>query len=401
MRVRAATSLVWSLCFVTVATAIAGLALASVNHPSGINKFSVTGALLGATFPLVGALISTRHPSNPIGWIFCAIGLSQGLDTFDTAYASHALVSDPGSLPGGEVMAWLSNWTFAPGFGLLLTFSVLLFPDGHLPSARWRPVAWLSGFAIALVTLPVAIVSWPFRGPVLLGRAQRLGEQALSLAFSLQSVGVYLILGLGLAAALSVIIRFRTSSGSQRQQLKWFTYAAVVGVLTFVVTFPLPVRSVAGVMVAIVISPLIPVATGIAILRYRLYDIDSIVNRTLVYGSLTTILGAIYVLIVTLAGTVLHGSDTVTAVATLTIAALFSPLRRRLQGLIDKRFYRRKYDAARTVDAFSARLLVEVGLDAIVTELLAVVHETMQPVHASLWLRTGGATDEVDMTSLG
>jgi hypothetical protein len=391
MRVRAAKSLVWLLCFVTVVTAIAGLALAAMNHPSGINKFSVTGALLGAMFPLVGALIATRHPSNPIGWIFCAIGLSQGLDTLATAYAYHALVDAPGSLPGADVMAWLSNWAFAPGFGLLLTFSVLLFPDGHLPSARWRPVAWLSGVAIPLLTLPVPIASWPFRGPMLVGGVQRVDEQALSWAFSLQSVGVYLILGLGLASALSVILRFRTSSGSQRQQLKWFTYAAVVGVLTFVVTFPLPVRSVAGVIVAIVISPLIPVATGIAILRYRLYDIDLIVNRTLVYGSLTSILGAIYLLIVTLAGTLLHGSDTVTVVATLTVAALFAPMRNRLQGLIDKRFYRQKYDAARTVDAFSARLLDQVGLDAIVTELLAVVHETVQPAHASLWLRSGGA----------
>jgi hypothetical protein len=393
MRRRIVSRLAWALCLVTVPLALAGLTLAAFNDPSGINKFSVTGAVLGATFPLVGALVASRHPQNPIGWIFCAIGVSQGLDTFDTAYASYALLTHPGSLPAGDVMAWLSNWTFAPGFGLLLTFSMLLFPDGHTHSAAWRPVAWLSAVAIALATLPVALATWRFRGPDLVFGVQSRAGGSLSLAVTLQAIGIVLILVLGLAAAVSVVLRFRTARGMQRQQLKWFTYAAVVGVSLFVAAFPLPVNSFAGIVVAIVVSPLIPIATGVAILRYRLYDIDVIINRTLVYVVLTALLALVYVGgVVGVGGLVREASgersnDLVIAASTLAVATLFRPVRSRVQSFIDRRFYRRKYDAARTMEAFAALIRDQVSLEAVTTELQSVVRTTMQPSHVSVWLK--------------
>jgi hypothetical protein len=386
----------WSLAGVAAVLAASGLVLSISNDPHGASKFAIVGAVLGVSFPLVGAVIAARQPHNPIGWIFCAIGLSQGLDTFDTAYSTYVFVAKAGPLPGADVMAWLSTWTYAPGFALLMTFSLLLFPDGHLPSARWRPVAWLSVVALVLDTVPVAVVGWHLRGPRLLPGPTAPRDPALALALGIQMFGVIFTLTLGLAAALSVFLRFRRARGVQRQQLKWFAYAAVVGVVLFAASLPLPPYSLAGVLLGIVVSPIVPLAAGIAILRYRLYDIDHIINRTLVYGAVTAALAITYIAGVVAFGSVVRqlggqeSSSLAVAASTLMVAALFEPLRKRVQFVIDRHFYRRRYDAVRTIESFSARLRDEVDLQTLSAQLVAVVGEVMQPTGVSLWLRETG-----------
>jgi hypothetical protein len=351
------------------------------------------GVLLAVTFPLVGVLVASRRPGNPLGWIFCCIGLFEGLVTASWEYGTFALRTRPGSVPGGLLASWFGVWAWAAGLGLLVTFAPLLFPDGRPPSPGWRPLAWLSAVPIAIFCGPVAVAAWPLRGPALLDPA---GE-GLSLppaVEALAAVGFPLMLACGIACMLSLVVRFRRSRGVERQQLKWFVYAAAVtfaGVLVTEVA-PIPEGSALDglvVVASLALIPTVPAAAGVAILRYRLYEIDRIVNRTLVYGALTVLLAGVYA-----AGALglprllgLGDSQLLVAAATLAVAALFGPARRRVQGLVDRRFNRSRYDATRTIEAFSTRLRDQVDLDTLSAELLAVVDHTVQPTHTSLWLR--------------
>jgi hypothetical protein len=356
-------------------------------------------------------VIASRRPENPIGWIFLLGGFFHSLNAFSSEYSTYALLTNPGSWPGGAVFSWLFAWVFAPGFATF-PLTLLLFPTGRPPSPRWRLVLGLIAVGLALIVVPMAVAAWPLRGPVLIGGPSRLesfGGPALALAY----VGSYIIGLCILASVVSLALRFRRAAHTERQQVKWLMYA---GAITFIMTatvspaapFDLSSSDLPGV-VSVLLSIIaylavisIPVAVGIAILRYRLYDIDLVINRTLVYGSLTILLAVAYAGGVVLLQYVLRaltGQESQLAVvaSTLAIAALFNPLRRRIQTFIDRLFYRRRYDAAKTLAAFNARLRDETDLSSFSDDLVGVVRETMQPAHVSLWLRTDTASkkDEV------
>ena len=350
---------------------------------------------LTIAFASVGVLVATRRPEHPLGWLLCVVGVCQGLVTFTNEYAVYALWTAPGSVPGGAFMAWLTTWVWAGGFPVLLTYLPLLFPDGRLPSARWRPVAWLSAVPSLLLCGPIAILYWPLRGPDLVRPGDWTQPTPGALAVLTSMVGS-LMLVCGFACALSLVVRFRRARGVERQQLKWFMFAAAA---TFIVWFGLDQLGAAGdqlglvgALLLVLISTVIPAAAGIAIVRYRLYDIDRVINRTLVYAILTALLGGVYAGAVLGLGQLFGGlGDTspswVIAGATLAVAALFQPARRRIQQAVDRRFNRRHHDAAKTVEAFSARLRDQIDLDTLSAELVAVADQTMEPTAVSLWLR--------------
>ena len=304
----------------------------------------------------------------------------------------YALVTAPGALPAGVMMAWFGGWARGMGWFLIVAFLPLLFPTGRLPSSRWRPVLWGTVGFIAFFTL----VTW--LSPASLDLRLPFVRNPLGLELELMNLlggVVYLTFPLlVVASGMAVIVRFRRSRGDERQQLKWFAYAVAVMIVVFVVWFSFALAGlvVPGALVFTVPLVGLPIAAGIAILKYRLYDIDIIVNRTLVYGTLTAALAVTYFGgVVSLQGTfrVLTGQESQLAVvaSTLAIAALFGPLRRRIQAFIDRRFYRRKYDAAKTLTDFSVRLRDEVDLDQLTHDLVAVVRNTLQPEHVSLWMR--------------
>jgi hypothetical protein len=344
-------------------------------------------------------LIASHRPENPIGWLFLAAALFYGIQIAGEEYAVYALLTNPGSLPLGAELAWLTEWIWAPGFGIILVFLPLLFPDGHPPSRRWRGVGWLGGLSIGLICVLTSIVLWPERGPALLQLGGYAGDveawRSAVLDWVLRLGGPMLLLA-GLGAVISLVVRFRRARGDVRQQIKWFASAAALTVVWLFV-FQQSTRGLPEAIVALsglLVIASIPVATGIAILRYRLYDIDLIINRTLVYGSLTLMLALIYFGGVATTQAIFGAltgqeeqSQLAVVVSTLVIAALFMPLRRRIQSFIDRRFYRRKYDARKTLEAFSTKLRDETDLEALSDDLVGVVRETMQPAHVSLWLR--------------
>jgi hypothetical protein len=396
MSSRATTGIAWLLCGASLTLGVLGLVLESLNGHPITDSMLVAIALLAITFPLVGAVVAARRPRNPLGWIFCVIGLSYGLTVTGEAYAVYALLTAPGALPGGGLMSWLGNWTWALGLGLLMTFALLLFPDGRLPSRTWRPVAWLSAVSIVLSGGLGAAWTWPQRSLALLESEVEGLEHAPRLVHVLVQAGVPLMLGCGLASVAALVVRFRRSRGVERQQLKWFTFAGAVTVSGIVLLLvPSEYGWAAPVSLPLVTVPILmamPVAAGVAILRYRLYDIDRLISRTLVYGLLTALLGGVYASTVLILGRLSGGIGGETpswavAGATLAVAALFQPARRRIQQVVDRRFNRRKYNAASTIGAFSTRLREQIDLDTLSAELLAVVDQTIQPTRASLWLR--------------
>ena len=390
--------LAWSLCLSCVGLALCAPLLSLLNGRTMIGFLREgDGAIvvLVISFSVVGALIVSHRPENTIGWIFCAAALFQALSEVGLEYATYTLVTRPGLLPFGAGMSWMAEWIWAPGLGLILVFLPLLFPDGRPPSRRWRPVAWLGGLSIALICFPVSILIWSDRGKALL-RGGGNGEE-MGWLFALAEIGFPLMLLAGLLAVISLFVRFRRARGDERQQIKWFAFAAAV-TFTWIFVFEQLVRAEGGALEAVaavsslVLVPSIPVATGIAIFRYRLFDIDRIVNRALVYGALTASLVLVFlggVVSLQYAFRALTGGESQLAVvvSTLAIAALFNPLRRRFQAFIDMRFYRRKYDAKRVLDEFAARLRDETDLEVLGDDIIAVSRETMQPAHVSLWLR--------------
>ncbi len=393
---RTAAWIAWSVCALCAALAVASLILALLNGRTlGEIFISETGivtfAIWTVSFSVVGALIASHRPENPIGWIFLADGFFYGLLSAGDEYAIFALLTNPGALPLGAEASWLGQWIWAPGLVLILVFLPLLFPDGHPPSHRWRPVAWLGGLSIGLAVVSSAILLWPERGPALVT-----GDENPSHVVQVLVVFVALPLMLlaGVGAVISVFVRFHRARGDERQQIKWFASAATLTLVWILVFGQSTLRGLPGVIVdlsALVVIPSIPIATGIAILRYRLYDIDLLINRTLVYGSLTATLVALYfggIVVLQRVFVLLTGQQSTLAVvaSTLAIAAFFVPLRRRVQGFVDRRFYRRKYDARKTLETFSLKLRNETDLEALNNDLVGVVRETMQPAHVSLWL---------------
>ncbi|HZY65547.1 MAG TPA: hypothetical protein VFE21_06685 [Rubrobacteraceae bacterium] len=393
MSFRTAGWLARGMWVLTVPATALTLFLVSLNEPSSSFWDMALTSLLILAFSTVGTLVVTRRPGNSIGWLFCSGAFIWILGELALEYGVYTLITSPGALPAAEWMVWFGGWARGMGWFLIVVFLLLLFPTGRLPSPRWRPVLWGAVGFVALFTL----VSW--LSPV--SDDFRLAFVRNPLGLELETVELlgevlYLVLPLVLVASgAAVIVRFRRSSGQERQQIKWFAYAVAVMIVLFVIWFSLILAgfTLPGALVFVVPLLGLPVAVGIAILKYRLYDIDVLINRTLVYGLLTAALALIYfggVVLLQYALRALTGQESQLAIvaSTLLIAALFNPLRKHIQAFIDRRFYRKKYDAAKTLEAFSARLRKETDLNHLTNELVGVVRETMQPAHVSLWLRT-------------
>jgi hypothetical protein len=391
MTQQTAARLAWSVWAATVALLAGALVLAAANQGTRPRLGDDLGlAFAFLCFATVGAFIASRRHTNAVGWICCAIGLTISLAVAPIEYGHYAL-AQPGSLPAAATVGWPAMWAYYPALGLMATFLLLLFPTGQLPSRRWRPVAWAAGATITGMTLMAAVAPVPPDDGL---PTNPLGIQQVARAWELTlSIGALLLGALAVASAASLIVRFRHARGEERQQLKWFTYAASGLVVLVAVPAVAPTLGnwVPNLVVAVALGA-IPLAIGIAILRYRLYDIDRIINRTLVYGLLTAILGGGYAGAVLVFGQLFGGvtgdpPSWVVAGATLAVAALFQPARRRIQQVVDRRFNRRKYNTAKTIEAYSVRLREQVDLDTLSAELLAVVDQTMEPTRVSLWLR--------------
>jgi len=389
MSPRTTARLAWSLWAVMIALVAGWLVLGVASRPeTPLYGYWVEDSLIAPTFATLGALIVSRRPGNVIGWIFLVTGAGASVQLLSGQYATVALRSQ--TWPGGATAAWIS--TLAQSSIVFSTlFLIFLFPTGRLPSSRWRPVAWIAGMVIAVsvavtALTPGMIEDFPsVRNPFSV-------ESAAAVLGILDAVGGWMGLACFVAAILSLILRFYRSRGDERLQLKWFAYAATLGFLA--ILFGGEAR-VSGTLVWTVAPLSLPICAGIAILRYRLYEIDLLINRTLVYGSLTAALALVYVggvVSLQYAFRALTGSESQIAIvaSTLTIAVLFVPLRRRVQGFVDRLFYRCKYDAAKTLETFTSKLRNETDLDSLGDDLAGVVRETVQPTHVSLWMREPG-----------
>jgi hypothetical protein len=376
--------LAWVLAVVAVVLMLSSIVL------SAAAAGSVFIWAIALVFSCVGLLIASRQPGNAIGWIFLAAGVSAGFGSLSHSIAQYWV--DGHDVPDalGKACALYGELSWMPFILMPITFLLLLFPDGHLLSHRWRRVAWcaalgMAGTFVADALKPGEIPDFPqIMNP--LGVSHPLRDLLEGLSALAVLIGI-----VGSAAAL--IVRFRRSRGEQRQQMKWLALAGAVAAVTFIVALLLyDVIGEDAANAAIMLSVLgLPAATGVAILRYRLYDIDVVINRTLVYGALTALLAGIYVGCVLLFQLVLSGltkdSGLAVAASTLAVAALFRPARSRIQEAVNRRFYRRRYDAARTLERFSTRLRDQVDLAALTNDLSGVVRETLQPAHVTLWLR--------------
>jgi MFS family permease len=407
MKPRWLIRLAWALWGFVVATLAADTLVAVVDWAGTVAQggvfIFVAFVAFVLTFSTVGVLIAVRQPGNPIGWLLLACAVGYAVAGLSEAYSSYGQLTRPSVLPGVTLAAWASSWMFLTGAGPAATFLLLLFPTGRVPSRRWRAVGWLAAAGLALTVVATALAPGPIGGgrqapanPVGLPG----GERILSVAEMIGGVALFVAI---FGSVVSLVVRFRRARRVERQQLKWLSYAAVlVGVAVLVgqlvvsvwgstaLTTNLVNAAVNGALVCV------PVAVGIAILRYRLYDIDRLISRTLVYLLLTVVLGLGYAGVVLGLGQLFGGvtgnpPSWAIAGATLGVAALFQPARRRIQQAVDRRFNRRKYNAAKTIEAFSNRLREEVDLDTLSGELLTVVDQTMQPTAASLWLRPSGS----------
>jgi hypothetical protein len=384
----------WALC-VTLATLCGLLGFLSTparNLPdSGVE---ILFAVLLLTYPTVGAVVASRLPENPIGWILCAGGLALGISYSAGSYADYALFASSRPLPGVEYAAWVSNWTGITALLLTAAFLFLLFPDGRLPSRLWRPVAWAVVIGSVISTLGSAFASGTLETHSSIVNPVGIGGAFGNFLGMLDGYGTIILILSCFASVLSPVQRLRRARGQERQQIKWLVFAAGLMVAGFVLSYLWQrgaANSVAWFAFILGIM-LLPLAIGVAILRYRLYAIDFIINRTLVYGSLTVLLVLVYVggvVGLQTAFRALTGQESTLAVvaSTLAIAALFGPLRTRVQAFVDRRFYRRKYDAAKTLAAFNARLREETDLDTLRADVVGVANATVQPEHTSLWLR--------------
>jgi hypothetical protein len=372
---------------VSVALTIAGLVLGYVDRQlvpasqTGWTFSNVSSQLVNIAVPVAGFVIASRRPDNRIGWLFLVAGMALGLGGFSNQYALHALIAAPGSLPAGRLFAWLGVWLWTIAT-TMLAFLFLLFPTGRLRSRRWRPVAWLVGGASAVTvaaTLVIATMFWsdPFT-------SSSPGSSA-GLVTALYIMSAVLVSAALLVSVVAIVVRFATSSGEERLQLKWCAWAALLLAIMFVLS--IWVNSALANILQSVAFLCLWTAIALAVLKYRLYDIDRIISRTLAYAIVTGLLVGVYAGLVLLATRVLPISSPVAvAGATLAAAALFNPLRRRVQRVVDRRFNRARYDADQTILAFAIRLNDAVDLDTIRSDLVAVARRALEPAHASVWI---------------
>jgi len=388
------TRLLALMAWATTVLLLAGALVLGLANRQGAPLYDLQSAIIAPTFATLGALIVVRRPGNVIGWIFLASGVLDGVTMFSGQYAKVALAPGGSTLSGGAVAAWVATQAQS-AYPILIVFLVLLFPDGRLLSRRWRPMAWAMGTFLGGSLVVGAVSPGPFTD--FPSASNPFGVEAIAPALGI--LGIIGSVGGAICVVVTIIaliLRFYRSRGEERLQLKWFTYATAVG-------FPTPlILSVIAPAVFQVLGQLLwtfaflslPVSAGLAILRYRLYDIDRVINRTLVYAILSATLAAVYFGGIVLSQQLFSGLTSreelpqlAVVASTLAIAALFNPLRRRIQAAVDHRFYRKKYDARKTLEDFGARLRGEVDLDELSGDLVSVVRDTVQPEHVSLWLR--------------
>jgi hypothetical protein len=374
--------LAWGLWLAIVGSFAAVVVTGAAAEDGEGSAFAYT-FFVGA-FATMGALVASRRPRNPIGWILLMGGAS---------YTIGGLTITQTESEGGApvLVHWLSTWVWIAGIGPIATFGLLLFPDGRLPSPRWRAFAWFAAAAIVATTGAIAFKPGPFEDSRIVNP---LGFDALPGLVEVVENASPAALALAIFGSIaSLFVRFRRARNVERQQLKWLTYTgALVGVaLAVAITIETIVgpRAVDLTNTFITLAlALVPVAMGIAILRHRLFDIDVVINRTLVFGALTATLGGAYLGSVLLVSLAVGRSGFAVAVSTLAVAALFRLLRSRIQAVVDRRFYRRRYDAQQTLEAFGGRLRDELDLETLGADLRGVVADTVQPAHVSLWLRS-------------
>ncbi len=393
MREATARRVAWSVGLVSIAIMVATLLIKYVDRNAVLpeigdswNFTNVFDTLVNVAVPVLGIVIASRRRENAIGWLFLLAGLMLGVAGFSRAYGLHALVADPGSLPAGRVLGWVSNWTW-PIAICLLAFLLLLFPTGHLPSRRWRPVGWLAGAVLVLWTLTAfvfAIAHWsdPFGGP-------RLEEIGTFLRFTTVTfmTAVFALPVAMVAAFVSVVVRFRRSEGEERLQLKWFATAAAILVVTFIPTFFLN-SSFAQVLFDVALLFLYA-AIGIAILKYRLYDIDVIINRAVVYGGLAVFITVVYVFVVAVVGGFIGATELLSLVATAIVAVAFQPVRHRVQGFARRLVYGERATPYETLSKFSERLAETYATDDVLPRMARILAEGTGASRAEVWLRVG------------
>ena len=384
--------LAWSAFVISAAMVIATLLIIGLGG-SSVTAFGAVGNVVVITFSLVGGLIGSRRPENPIGWIFCGVGLSFATAGLASAWAGYTLVKEPGALPFGAIMSWISVWAWPPGILLLFTFLLLLFPDGHLPSRRWRPVAWLAGLALIVMVFPVAVTAWPIRG-VLLTRisdaAPATAPDSFKLAYNVQVTGVLLMFLLGLASAASLLLRWRRSTGDERQQIKWFAFAAAIVVIVVILASPLFGIPEA---VQVLALPLLPIASAIAIFKYRLYDIDVVISKTVVFTALAAFVTAVYLAVVVGVGAVINttgGSNVVLSIAATAIVALaFQPLRDRARRLANRLVYGKRATPYEVLADLTERVGEAYSVDDVLPRMARILAEGTGATRTEVWLHVG------------
>jgi hypothetical protein len=396
---RAASWLAWSLVALSVALLLGGTALSraassavpDLSFVGETDDVSVVANLITLLpFSVVGAIVASRQPRNAIGWLFCGVGVTVGLNSFAGDFAEFWLASGFGPRSLGETAAWFSSWLWFLLVFVPMSSLLLLFPDGRLPSPRWRPVAWGVVLGTAGGVVGNALRAGPLVDFPQIANPYGVDSPVVGMV---GVAGGIVAAGSMVASAVSLIVRLRRSGRVERQQIKWLAYGGAVmvggvcaGALAILWNVPISITIMSVSLLGL------PVFTGIAIVRHHLYDIDILINRTLVYATLTATLTLVYFggvagLQRLLSPVMGEGNGLAVVASTLLIAALFNPLRRRIQAFIDRRFYRRKYDARKTLEAFSAKLRDETDLKALNDELVNVVRETMQPAHVSFWVR--------------
>jgi hypothetical protein len=400
----ATVRLAWSVAAAALLLVAAGAALRPLAAPGAVYPYWGEILVNAPALATLGALLAVRRPRHPVGWLFAGVGLAQALQLVAGNYAMAALADR--RLPAGAVAAVAAEQLRIAGLGALVAV-LLLFPTGRLPSPRWKALAWLGGLGLLASMAREGLA--PGHGEQLFGHENPFGLAGAPALLQLLGLLEELFYLAALAAIGSLVVRLRRARGVERQQLKWFVYAAVMAlVVLFAASLLLPDLMERGPLGSVLwgaVPVSLAAAVALAVLRYRLYEIDRLVNRTLVYGLLTALLAVVYTAGVFLPGRLLDPggdrSQLAVAAATLAVAALFGPARRRIQAAVDRRFDRARYDAARTVERFSARLRDQVDLDTLAAELLAVVDRTVQPRGAWLWLRPRFADRHGDRNDAG
>ena len=343
-------------------------------------------AIFALTFTWAGANLAWRRP-NAVGWLLLWVGVVAGTQVFVTEYSIVGVVGRAEPLPGAVFSGWVTSWVWLAEVTAIAVFLLQLFPDGHFVSRRWRAVAWFGALSAVVGACVLAFNAGPLNNAPHINNPYALFDDPGSRSFYTVMSGVALA---GIGSAASLFVRYRRARGVERQQLKWLAFEAIVIAVAVVVGSFYQSEKWPSIFLISAMA-LAPVMVGIAVVRYRLYEIDTVINRAIVYGATTALIAASFFAGIVVLQTILRpftsGNEIAVAVSTLISVALAQPLRSRIQGFVDRRFYRSRYDAARTLDAFSDRLREEVDLDAVRTGLLAAVRDTVQPSHASVWLR--------------